>query len=258
MKMRRRKRVLNYPFAILTGIMSLFLSGAMAQEIHPEEGLIIYLPFTGNVLDESGNNVHTFAKGPLLTYDRHGNLQQALSFDGVNDYIELNHNEALITGGPFTLSMWARIKGRSKVPFGHSNSLFSQTGPEGDSAVTFHFDAEQNRLTRLEILSPEPEKMLEITTDYPGDHAWHHFLCLLDELNRMHIYIDGKWRSSRICEGTTDFQRGVSSVRIGSFISGQVYFGAFYGDIDEVCIFDRALNPCEVETIFSEQLLQER
>lgn len=258
MKKSNKIRFLYPLVAVLTGILCFSTNILPAQEINPEEGLILYLPFSGNAMDESGNNVHTHSKGPVLTNDRHGNPQQALSFDGVNDFVELNHNEALIKSIPFTICMWVRIKGRSKVPFGHSNSLFSQSGPEDDTTAFIHFDAEQDQRTRFEIRRADPRDTLAIETSYPGDHDWHFFLCTLDDLNTMHIYIDGQKRASGTFQGNADLQQGITSVRIGSYLQNGQNYGAFYGEIDEVSIFDRALNPCEAETLYSGQLLEER
>ena len=36
------------------------------------KGLLLYLPFSGNIADSSGNNNPTLASGSVLTYDAHG------------------------------------------------------------------------------------------------------------------------------------------------------------------------------------------
>ncbi len=79
-----------------------------------------------NADDESRMNTPTRIEGPKLTYDRFGNPDQAYLFDGIDDYIMLNNNEALITEKQFTICMWARIIGRSKAEPKYNNSLFEQ------------------------------------------------------------------------------------------------------------------------------------
>ncbi len=97
-----------------------------AQEIDLENDLILYLPLKGNALDESGNKVPTMLDRPFLTKDRYGNPDQAYYFDGINDQIILNQNQALITSNQFTICMWAKINGRSKAEPTYNNPLFEQ------------------------------------------------------------------------------------------------------------------------------------
>ncbi|MBN2000041.1 hypothetical protein JW935_20990, partial [candidate division KSB1 bacterium] len=55
----------------------------------PPTGLIAWYPFSGNVLDKSGNNNHGEVNGPILVSDRFGNPNSAYYFDGVDDYIQI-------------------------------------------------------------------------------------------------------------------------------------------------------------------------
>ena len=57
----------------------------------PTDGLIAYYPFNGNANDESGNSNNGTVNGATLTSDRNGNANSAYSFDGINDYIEINN-----------------------------------------------------------------------------------------------------------------------------------------------------------------------
>lgn len=56
----------------------------------PTDGLIAYYPFSGNANDESWNNYSGSNYGATQTNDRFDNPNEAYSFDGLNDYIEIS------------------------------------------------------------------------------------------------------------------------------------------------------------------------
>jgi len=55
-----------------------------------------------------------------------------------------------------------------------------------------------------------------------------------------------------------NFHSEINRVSIGALHSADVVTGAFNGSIDEVYIYNRALNFCEIEILYSLQLLNER
>lgn len=56
----------------------------------PTNGLVAWYPFIGNAHDSSGNGYNgTIMNGAYLTTDRFGNANNAYSFDGMNDYINI-------------------------------------------------------------------------------------------------------------------------------------------------------------------------
>ena len=58
-----------------------------------ETDLIGFYPFSGNPRDYSGNSHHAFPEGSIvLGGDRFGNDNQSYAFDGVNDYLKIQHH----------------------------------------------------------------------------------------------------------------------------------------------------------------------
>ncbi len=69
-------------------------------------GLIGYWPFCNNSNDQSLNNNNGTVNGANITEDRFGNSSSAYSFDGTDDYI--NMNNPILTGeNSITYSFWA-------------------------------------------------------------------------------------------------------------------------------------------------------
>ena len=58
-------------------------------------GLVAWYPFDGNASDMSGNGNHGTVHGATLGTDRHGQANRAYNFDGVDDWIEVLHNEQI-------------------------------------------------------------------------------------------------------------------------------------------------------------------
>ncbi len=230
----------------------------MAQEIHLEDDLILYLPMNGNAMDESGENVPTKVEGPVVTADRYGNPIKAYLFNGFDDNINLNNNEPLITSKQFTICMWARIDGRSTALASQNNSLFEQRDHFKDSPVVIHFNADYNKVTRFVVRSSAENALYRVDTPYPGDGSWHFYTAMIDDEKNMHVFIDGQLRGSSKLLNDGNFTQGINRVNIGAHHPESIIYGAFNGAIDEVFIYNRALNLCEIEALYSGQLLDER
>ena len=73
-----------------------------------QQGLVAWYPFDGNASDMSGNGNHGTVNGATLGTDYHGKLNSAYSFDGLNDYIEINSSETLSFSDEISLSFWMK------------------------------------------------------------------------------------------------------------------------------------------------------
>jgi len=78
----------------------------------PNHGLIAWYPLDGNASDMSGNSRHGTIYGSNPTEDRHGKMNGAYNFDGIDDYIKINHDKAF-NHLPLSISAWFNTKGNS-------------------------------------------------------------------------------------------------------------------------------------------------
>ena len=77
----------------------------------PSGGQVAYYPFNGNANDESGNSHHGSIIGnPSFIQDRHGNQNSALSFDGIDDWIEVS-SSSLFPSDAITFCYWINRDG---------------------------------------------------------------------------------------------------------------------------------------------------
>ncbi|MCP4310363.1 MAG: LamG domain-containing protein [Bacteroidetes bacterium] len=254
----KTKSLQNFLFMTLAaGASTMWLQEIQAQEIDLEDQLILYLPMDGTAEDKSGMNVPTMVEGPVPTEDQVDNSSQAFLFDGIDDNIILNDNQALITEKQFTICMWARIDGQSQALL-HSNTLFEQRDHFAVAPVVIHFTAEENGKTRLVLRSSAENALYQVEADSLGDGSWHFYTALIDADRIMQIYIDGQWKASATLMNDGNFNTGINRVNIGAHHPGSIITGAFNGAIDEVYIYNRALKLCEIETLYTRELLNER
>jgi len=79
---------------------------------------VLYLPFDYddglNARDRSGYKNHGTLNGPTRVA---GKISSALSFDGIDDYVEVPHSTNLYLNGDFTILVWATLE-KTPIRFG--------------------------------------------------------------------------------------------------------------------------------------------
>ena len=105
----------------LIAALLFFASSAFAQgpSYVPSNGLIGWWPFNGNANDESLNGNNGSVNGATLTTDRHGNINSAYTFNGVNNFISVSGASAVTYSSGITISCWYKstIAGPSSAQF---------------------------------------------------------------------------------------------------------------------------------------------
>ncbi len=95
--------------SFLLVIVFVFVFGKTPAQINLTQGLLLYLPFTGNANDASGNTNVAVVNGPVLTADRFGAPNSAYYFDGVDDFIALTGGSGMKPSFPMSFSAWINI-----------------------------------------------------------------------------------------------------------------------------------------------------
>jgi hypothetical protein len=235
------------------------ISGTInAQEINLTEQLILHLPMNGDAQDYSGNGIPTIVAGPQLTEDRFGNPERAYLFDGIDDSININNNLPLITSRSFTISLWAKTLGKS-FSIEETNVFFEQRHDiaNGPSSTILFMGEYQGELTLFMRSSASPQSF-KAQSVLSYDTQWHHFVARVDEEMHMEIYIDASLYCEADFGNEGDFVSLIDHVNLGTHHHTKGLFGAFNGIMDDVYIYNRALNFCEIEALYSGALLEER
>ena len=179
------------------------------------------------------------------TWTNEGKFGKALSFDGINDYIDLTNatNLKTYTYDQFTLSAWYKS---------------TDTEVSDDEYIYVHYDSGGDWLQFGPTDDPGYTDRLRITIDVAGggaalyygtsdivDQSWHHLVATRTN-SHVYIYVDGKLEST------------IADVDSGSTIPIAATAGPYIGDhpgnteqvhgiLDEVKIYPFALSSDQVK-----------
>ncbi|MET0600508.1 MAG: LamG domain-containing protein [Baekduia sp.] len=191
-----------------------------------------------SVLDSSGGGLNGVRRG--TTRVANGRFGRALSFDGAGDRVTVPDSARLRLSAGLTLEAWVRptsatgqrlvlLKGNRKgltyglyasdlgrVPSGAVRTA----GPATAASRTLHARAK----ARLPL-----GRWSNVAVTFSG--------------NRVRIYVNGIWISSRTAPGA--LVRSAGALRIGGGLSDAT---SFRGRIDEVRVYDRALTGAQIQS----------
>lgn len=214
---------MNYfKYTTLCFLMNLLFSYQVKGQ-PPTNGLVAKYYFEGNANDDSGNGNNGTAYGPVLTTDRFGIPNSAYTFDGVDDYIDIPTLGAYQT---FSLVVWVKFTSTNLMnTFGGSGAGWYPSVSVGKTAW---YDGVDWRFSNSQI----------------NDNNWHNIAYVFDN-DTFSIFVDGISEYSGVLGSFTNG----AITQIGRISAGQRVFN---GSLDDIRIYDRALNQSEILAIVNE------
>jgi len=203
-------------------------------------GLVGWWPGDGDANDIGGGALHgTLTNGALFAA---GEVGQAFSFDGVNDYVDVADSAALEVSSQLTLMAWIRPQAGA---FANHGNIFSKFGTQGNWAyqmsVTpngrFGLKVSGNGTSASEFLS-SPGTLLPDT--------WA-LVAATFQAGAVRLYIDGVLVDSETTRIPSIFDSGTTRPSVGGDPIGVQFFA---GLIDEVQIYSRALSVLEIRAAY--------
>jgi hypothetical protein len=228
----------------LVMLMSLFVGSTRASLL---DGLVGYWPLddlSGD--DASGNGLHGEVMGVIdTTEDRLGNPTGAMLFSGfADDFVDLGDEEAFQMTGAMSVSAWVILdsanvnNGRiiAKSGLGGSRS-WSLNIESGNSDPTFQIAIDGNANLSVSDIDPLPQD------------EWVHMTGVYRPGDRTEIYVNGELKEF-LDVGIPDeqFSDNGLPVLIGS--RNQCGNCGWMGSIDDVALWNRALDEAEVVQLF--------
>ena len=209
-------------------------------------GLIAFYPFDGNANDESVNGNNGIVNGATLTEDRFGNTNSAYLFDGVNDFISVDHHDSLEPSYGLTLSVWIR----NTHPLGKwgDDNVISKDAKIGDLANGY----------LLRTGYPEDEIIIYAGGKKPDHHnnvaghdtnEWLHAVGTYTAGSQIALYVNGELMTADTGGVPSFIPYTHGQLRIGSAFDGSSFF--YKGMIDDIRIYNRALSDSEVQELYS-------
>ena len=208
--------------------------------------LMAYYPFSGNAIDASGKGNHGSIHGSLIpTIDRKGNANSAYEFDGNSSYIEIPSNYLLKPTTKITLSAWVcpytNKDNDDIIVLSYNGTYYPYTsygiGKLINKKITFlcttgtySYDAESTTIEGTTILLPNTWYM--VTATYDG--------------SMMKLYINGVLENSTALTGALVYNE--NPLKLGHSVNTQF----FQGKLDEIRIYNKALNQAEITQLYNE------
>jgi hypothetical protein len=244
-----RKSILFLALGIILTTQSLF---AQVPSYVPSNGLVGYWPFNGNANDESGTGNNGTVNGAVLTTDRFGNIDKAYAFDGLNDFINVLHNQSLnLPNG--TINLWFKTQSNNRMSlFNKSNFddasnenymstlgyLFTVNGPTG---ISYFSKYNSNCLPGSGWEGPTN------SLNY-SDNKFHMITCVTSS-SSIDIFLDGTKQASIASPKINADTCGNSNLRFGVSWSGDL--NPYLGDMDDIGIWNRALTQQEITNLYN-------
>jgi hypothetical protein len=211
------------------------------QEYEGVTNLVGYWKFDeGNgttAYDSSGNgNNGTLVNGPTWVDGKSG---KALSFDGIDDYLDAGNGPSLQFGNNFTLEAW--IKPNNMVGETLLISKYGSNPPGG-----FYFETGAHALLLLAYFNGTDWTYAGSSVSTMKLNRWNHIVVTMND-TKTSYYING------LLTGTADNVQMTPNAVNDLNISSASF--PFNGTIDEVKIFNRALSAEEVWAEFARALI---
>lgn len=233
----------------LLGRLMLPLSEVDAVQVRawPEglAGLVLYYPLDGpedgRVPDHSGLGNHGEARG--LTWVADGRVGGAARFDGQDDHIDCGTDPSLQLTGALSYAAWFRTE---QV---HEGAILGRR-TRGDTAndIASHLTFRAWGGLSAGIVGPTfaagTGAHLRDRPDL-ADGAWHHVASVYEPGERLSLYVDGELVDEVQDRVFDSLNPRLLPVRVGSAHT-KFYFR---GDLDEVMVFDRALEAEEIRRL---------
>ena len=204
-----------------------------------EDSLLLYYQFNGNTLDESGNGNNAVLYGPTLTFDRLGNPNSAYEFDGVNDYID---TETKFDYEYRTISLWLNADDISGT--GNNRKVFlNQSAPVliyGAFSGLF-----ENGVLKISPSGPG------WTNSQVAINTWYHIVLVRDGATERY-YLNNIELGQGFSGINSSFTYPYEKMVLGTSRHRDRMF--FDGTIDDVRVYNRALNACEIDKLYTGDL----
>lgn len=189
------------------------------------------------------NRVNLFQGVPFVN-------THSIQFDGVNDRIDVAHNASLDFSrtSPFTLSLW--VKSPNTATKNYLEKMASSIGyrfyDSGGNKIQLEFRGTGGTGDRIRVETSSATSV--------NDGNWHNVVVTYSgsgAASGVRIYLDGQQLGTTTLSDTlTTNPNNSGTLSIASRSGGGTNF---VGNIDEVSIWDAALNATEVDEIYNDR-----
>jgi hypothetical protein len=207
-------------------------------KVSPPAGLIGWWRAENDALDAAGTNQGVLVNGATFTS---GKVGQAFSLDGVDDYIEIGDAPALRPAS-VTLEAWVKFFSSGGV-----QQIMGKTLGNG-TANSFAVWLENGNLFGTIADSSGAGSPVGVAFT-PVLGRWYHIAFTFDNATKQQwLYLDGIPVATRISNRLIGYDD--HPILLGADIENGGQGLVLYGRIDEAAIYNRALGPTEIASVY--------
>jgi concanavalin A-like lectin/glucanase superfamily protein len=221
------------------------------------KGLLLYLPFSGNIADSSGNgNPTTALNGASLTYDTHGYANQAFGADGTNKVVLVTNNGSINFDTAWSVSLdfmtmdvsTSRHVMLSMIDWtnGYGPSFEIGNGILGVPDNMFEVGAMDISAGCSNYGNANPNILHDSTGFVPVAGAWYNAVVIYHRGSEQ-FYLNGKLFSSKAGTGTLANLCSASNIVVGGWSASDPV--NLNGKLDNIRLYNRVLTPHEITAL---------
>jgi hypothetical protein len=200
----------------------------------PTNGLVVYYPFNGDAMDESGNGYNGIVNGATLATDRNNVSDAAYFFNGTNANIKFPDFVAPIT--QFTYSLWFMPAEEINSETARMDLIYGDIG--ANPCLIFNYPGTSGVF--LQIINGCRLRIDKAV--WPV--SWYHIVFRWDGTT-WNSYLNGQEYSEGTCIVENPDQ-------LGFYLGGKYTNQLFNGKLDDILIYNRALTDQEILTLYNE------
>ena len=205
------------------------------------QSLVGYYTFDGNAQDMSGYNNDGVVSGATLTTDRLNQDSTSYYFDGINDYVDINHSTSLndyLNTGELTISYWIN------PDIGSTRDVIAKRPPANNGGFLVQANPNQMGYDH-DIYTNAGWKFVVIPYT---QNQWQHIVFSAKANDAIRVYKNGVLSGSLSLSGNT-FVGTTSNLRL---MANSMAIELFQkGKLDQLQIFSRKLTDAEIQALYN-------
>jgi len=173
----------------------------------------------------------------------------AMSFDGVDDYVDLGNDESLQSGGAITVSLWVYRNGEATT--GQKQAFISKaydnTSTKPYDSYAIFYDRDNNNELEFFLGFTSGDHIKAITTGVSLDlQKWYHIVVTYDGYAKIYVNNENVYTSSYIGETIKYYTDSLLLGKVRTSDSRE----SFNGSMDDARIYNRALSATEISDLY--------
>ncbi|MGZ5434409.1 MAG: LamG-like jellyroll fold domain-containing protein [Pyrinomonadaceae bacterium] len=199
--------------------------------------------------ENNANDIISTNNGALQNHTTFaaGEVGQAFSFDGVDDYVEVPHSDSLNLTSGLTLDTWFKVRSAGYA------TLFSKSDANGSASVSsYNLQINPDGAIQVTLYGTYPEDNWTTAAGLVTTGQWYHVALTWDgsygPSDNVKLYLNGAlvqaWTKSGAPLNVTTETLTLGSMKLPT------YYGHMDGLIDEPEIFNRALSQTEIQAVY--------